>query len=898
MLANDIFVFPRFDGDRDDKYQNYIISYPDLVASIAANIPGAGVTSVTLNGLNPLFTVANTGTVTNPIFTFTAPVQAANLVYAGPVLGLPATPTFRVLTLTDLPALPGSTLALCQLDFYVTNINSCSPLHINPTNGQDVYIGEAGGNVGIGTSAPLGKLGVVGTTGSGEKLISLYSSDWATPSEQERFYLTQGAFYARANTYDLHAAGGGDAVFTVYGNANGTIKIWSDAAGSDTFRVIGGNMPTISSLASGLMFTDASWNFGPTPVAPIGRLVVNHTTEGQFLLQDNGYLKNTGINGAYMEYDQNSGLLSTVSTTHTRTGFHTDNAGAFIEMVSGGGKSYFNTNTYTEWYANNTGILSARMDSVGQWGFLLNTGIGTLTPSARLTVVGATSFASQIVTSIQNSLSTAGMVLYDDGNLYLNSPMFTGFALQVGGANVLQYITYNPTTVSVRIPNNFRYNRAVDDFFIGGCDANNWYFQNASATQMTVSAKVHIQGETSDSTKYAFKVEDSTLNPLFSVRNDGVSTFTSAIEGEGTGTPMLIVESTGGGIRHNYVSASTYATQIQYYDGTDLNAKFYVGNGGVGILYTETYWLAQLSTGFKRLALNPSGDILIGDPANIYAQTARLHVLGSDATAANYGFKVGDNVNATLFSVRNDGLVDSKIGYYVDGVSGLRMSSGFSNIAVGNTAMPINIGYGNIGIGGQTLKLISAGASANVVIGYLSGESITSGSTNTLMGQAAGEFISTGSYNIGFGGAALSGVQTGVANIGIGYNTLSLNVAGNYNVAIGHNAMVNNTGSGSVALGFNAGFWETQSNTLFIDNAARIDQADGRIKALIYGIFDAQPYLQRLTINGLTRIHNFTVADMALSSPLNGDITYVTDTDGTFTSKGFWGYEEGAWVKL
>lgn len=37
---------------------------------------------------------------------------------------------------------------------------------------------------------------------------------------------------------------------------------------------------------------------------------------------------------------------------------------------------------------------------------------------------------------------------------------------------------------------------------------------------------------------------------------------------------------------------------------------------------------------------------------------------------------------------------------------------------------------------------------------------------------------------------------------------------------------------------------------------------------------------------------------MGAASPLNGDITYVTDTDGTFTTKGFWGYEEGAWVKL
>jgi len=102
MLSNDIIVFPRFDADRDDSYQNYIISYPDFVASIAANLP-LGVNSISLSGLNPLFTVANTGTVVNPIFTFSAIPQNANLVYAGPATGPLAVPTFRALTLADMP---------------------------------------------------------------------------------------------------------------------------------------------------------------------------------------------------------------------------------------------------------------------------------------------------------------------------------------------------------------------------------------------------------------------------------------------------------------------------------------------------------------------------------------------------------------------------------------------------------------------------------------------------------------------------------------------------------------------------------------------------------------------------------------------------------------------------
>jgi hypothetical protein len=32
-------------------------------------------------------------------------------------------------------------------------------------------------------------------------------------------------------------------------------------------------------------------------------------------------------------------------------------------------------------------------------------------------------------------------------------------------------------------------------------------------------------------------------------------------------------------------------------------------------------------------------------------------------------------------------------------------------------------------------------------------------------------------------------------------------------------------------------------------------------------------------------------------TPTNGYMVYVSDTNVTFTAVGFWGYENGAWVK-
>ena len=104
---------------------------------------------------------------------------------------------------------------------------------------------------------------------------------------------------------------------------------------------------------------------------------------------------------------------------------------------------------------------------------------------------------------------------------------------------------------------------------------------------------------------------------------------------------------------------------------------------------------------------------------------------------------------------------------------------------------------------------------------------------NTFVGEDAGK-VTTGNYNNFIGYRA-------------GYN----NTAGTLNTSIGAYAgFQNSTGSHNTFIGTLAGRYETGSNKLFIDNQARANEADGRIKALIYGIFDAATANQRLRING------------------------------------------------
>ena len=143
--------------------------------------------------------------------------------------------------------------------------------------------------------------------------------------------------------------------------------------------------------------------------------------------------------------------------------------------------------------------------------------------------------------------------------------------------------------------------------------------------------------------------------------------------------------------------------------------------------------------------------------------------------------------------------------------------------------------------------------STNTAIGFeaLAGNNTEEAATNVAVGYQAMHTNTSGYNNVAVGYMALKYNLIGIDNIAIGYYALLNNETGNYNTAIGSDAISTNvSGSGNVAVGYQAGYYETGSNKLFIDNIKRADEADGRAKALIYGIFGAITADQFLTING------------------------------------------------
>lgn len=100
----------------------------------------------------------------------------------------------------------------------------------------------------------------------------------------------------------------------------------------------------------------------------------------------------------------------------------------------------------------------------------------------------------------------------------------------------------------------------------------------------------------------------------------------------------------------------------------------------------------------------------------------------------------------------------------------------------------------------NNVKVAELSSGSNIFVGYLAGNSITSGSSNA-----------------GFGYGTLKSNTTGTGNVAMGVNAMLNSISGNFNTAIGRNALLSNTsGSFNSAAGNNA----LTSNTIGASNTA------------------------------------------------------------------------------
>lgn len=209
------------------------------------------------------------------------------------------------------------------------------------------------------------------------------------------------------------------------------------------------------------------------------------------------------------------------------------------------------------------------------------------------------------------------------------------------------------------------------------------------------------------------------------------------------------------------------------------------------------------------------------------------------------GLNAGDNVTT---GVGNLGIGHSALGSFIGSAQ-----ASDNNIAIGWDSQFVNTtGYNNVSLGVDAFKQLLSG-NDNVGIGTLAGHSTTTGYANIAVGTNALYFNVTGYENVAIGWDALDHV-TGFRNVGVGSFALP-NTTGSRNTAVGAYAGNTSTvGTDNVFLGYAAGYYETGSDKLMIDNRARIDEADARVKALIYGVFASTVAAQQVTVNGALNV--------------------------------------------
>jgi len=328
-------------------------------------------------------------------------------------------------------------------------------------------------------------------------------------------------------------------------------------------------------------------------------------------------------------------------------------------------------------------------------------------------------------------------------------------------------------------------------------------------------------------------------------------------------------------------------------------------NSGSGVSGRVAYW-----NGTNTLTSNAgflfNGTTLTAPVMNITTEASgyqvdsirALSVKGSSGTENLF---LGQSGNFTMTNAYNNILV----GYQ----AGKGMTTGSNNIFMGHES-----GYANTGGAGNNFLGHKSGYNNisgvyNSFLGYESGYNNISGVYNNFIGYQAGYYNTSGAYN------SFLGYESGYANTSGAYNSFLGSLSGYQNNGSrntfigGLSGYSNVSGSDDVFLGYQAGYYETGSNKLFIDNQSRASEADGRAKALIYGVFDATVANQNLTVNantdfssGLTTLNYNTeaptlttngqlaVAYVGTSNRLywysNGGLHYVNATAG-FEIPGF-----------
>ena len=418
---------------------------------------------------------------------------------------------------------------------------------------------------------------------------------------------------------------------------------------------------------------------------------------------------------------------------------------------------------------------------------LSKVGIGTTSPTSKLTVIGDVLVSGVITaTAFIGNIATAGIAS-------------TAINLQGGDASQLAY----------------QVSPGITSFIANGTPG--WLLQsNGSDVPYWVNPAFGFNVSNAD---YALVAGVSTnviggIGSITQLQVTGVSTFSNGPVFIGaatsTGTASQRLQVTGGAYVSGNLGIGTTTPQAKL-DVTDdaLISGLTIGKGK-GSVSTNT------ATGYQTLLSNTTGSY---NTANGY-QALNANTTGSYNTATGWVALLSNTTGSYNTANGIQSLNSNTIGNYntAAGWRALwRNTTGSSNTATGYYALQANTtGTKNTANGVQALYFNTTGSN-NTANGYLALQANTTGNYNTATGYVALRFNTTGSQNTANGYLALYTNTTGNYNTATGYVALRFNTTGSQNTANGYGALsANTTGYRNTATGANA----LGSNTTGLRNTA------------------------------------------------------------------------------
>jgi len=285
---------------------------------------------------------------------------------------------------------------------------------------------------------------------------------------------------------------------------------------------------------------------------------------------------------------------------------------------------------------------------------------------------------------------------------------------------------------------------------------------------------------------------------------------------------------------HAYLGGNTCAG----YFGGDVHINGHVGIGTTSpgrqlhIVGSNPRILIEASSINPEVNFKNSDDL---DPEiwAIYKDSSsddlRFYQYGDKVTIQNSTGNVGIGTSNPSEKLDVDGDININSAYKIGGAAVLSVE-GDDNTYVGQyTGIHNTTGVDNTFVGHLAGSFNTEGSS-NTFVGLGAGTDNQTGNRNTFIGWYAGYSHQAGDHNTFIGDQAGNNMLTGSNNTLVGQNTGS-SIGGSANTLIGRSAGQSCWGDSNVFIGHEAGFFELESNKLYIANG-RYDSS-----VLIYGDF-------------------------------------------------------------